>query len=89
MADREDFPPAYYKTIQVIDAHVSKLGSFGHSYFHASPAVSSDLVLLMRYQLSPGTETGRPLRSHDSGFWVIDDTYPAPEPDSGKAVRRP
>ena len=60
---------------QLIDARVKKRG-LGHSYFHADPAVSSDLVLLMRYQLPPGADHGRPLGISDVGLWVVDDDYP-------------
>jgi esterase/lipase superfamily enzyme len=67
------------KTVQIIDARVSNAGAFGHDYFHSNPAVSSDLILLMRYKLAPGPSTGRPLRIDKSGFWIIDDTYPKKE----------
>jgi esterase/lipase superfamily enzyme len=66
------------RTVQIIDARVSKAGAFGHDYFHSNPAVSSDLVLLMRYHLPPGTENGRPLGGNGFGFWAIDDRYPHP-----------
>lgn len=65
------------ETMQIVDARVSELGSYGHGYFMASPAVSSDLVLLVRYERPPGPENGRPLRAEPNGFWVIDDSYPA------------
>ncbi len=64
--------------LQLIDARVKKRGAHGHSYFHANPAVSSDLVLLMRYQLLPGAEHGRPLGVSTEGFWVVGDDYPGP-----------
>jgi esterase/lipase superfamily enzyme len=63
------------RRIQIVDARVSDAGSFGHNYFHSSPAVSSDLIMLLRYQLDPG-ESGRPLGTTDKGFWTIDDHYP-------------
>jgi len=63
------------KNVQIIDAQVSKAGSFGHDYFHSNPAVSSDLILLMRYELLPGAEHGRPLTGTASGFWKITDRY--------------
>jgi esterase/lipase superfamily enzyme len=66
------------KSLQIVDARVSDPGPYGHSYFHANPAVSSDLILLMRYQLPPGAEYGRPLRVDKKGFWVVDDNYPGP-----------
>jgi esterase/lipase superfamily enzyme len=62
--------------LQLIDARVKKLGSHGHSYFHANPAVSSDLVLLMRYHLPPGAANGRPLGVTKTGLWDIEDGYP-------------
>lgn len=61
---------------QLIDARVKKAGGFGHAYFHANPAVSSDVVLLMRYGLAPGEQHGRPLGVSDAGLWAVDDEYP-------------
>jgi hypothetical protein len=63
---------------QIIDARISNPGAFGHDYFHSNPAVSSDLILMMRYHLLPGAENGRPLRVTKNGFWTIDDDYPGP-----------
>jgi len=62
--------------LQLIDARISKPGSFGHSYFHENPAVSSDLILYLRYQLPPNGENRRPLGTSDNGFWYIGDDYP-------------
>jgi esterase/lipase superfamily enzyme len=45
-------------------------GFLGHSYFTSDPAVSSDLVALIRYGLKPG-EPGRPLEEIQSPFWRI------------------
>lgn len=64
--------------IEFIDVRVPS-GFFGHSYFYESPAVSSDLVLLMAEDRLPGAEHGRPLRRDDIGFWYIDEDYPRPE----------
>lgn len=61
---------------QIIDARVKNRGAFGHGYFHANPAVSSDLILLMRYHLPPGADYGRPLGVSDTGLWMVDDDYP-------------
>ncbi len=61
---------------QIIDARVKNRGAFGHGYFHANPAVSSDLILLMRYRLPPGADHGRPLGVSDTGLWMVDDRYP-------------
>jgi esterase/lipase superfamily enzyme len=60
--------------MQVIDARV-QAGFLGHSYFHASPAVSSDLILILRDNRGPGAENGRPLIKRQEGFWEIDDGY--------------
>jgi esterase/lipase superfamily enzyme len=69
------------KTFSIVDAHVIHLGFFGHDYFHSNPAVSSDLILLMRYHLPPGAQYGRPLNTTESGFWSVDDKYPQASPE--------
>jgi esterase/lipase superfamily enzyme len=76
--DKEELETLRHSTrLQVIDAQINKdLGSFDHNYFHASPAVSSDLVMLLRYGLPIGGEYGRPLEVAKSGFWCITDDYP-------------
>jgi esterase/lipase superfamily enzyme len=48
----------------------------GHGYFHNSPAVSSDLVLVLRYDRSAGAQNGRPLRFVAPHFWYLTDSYP-------------
>jgi esterase/lipase superfamily enzyme len=45
-------------------------GLLGHSYFTSDPAVSSDLIALIRYGLKPG-EPGRPLEEIKRPFWRI------------------
>jgi esterase/lipase superfamily enzyme len=59
---------------QIIDARVPT-GFIGHAYFYRHPAVSSDLVLLLRYQLEPGSP-GRPLHKRGENFWQITPDYP-------------
>ena len=49
---------------------------FGHSYFRTNPAVSSDLVQLVRYGIKPG-EPGRPLEHIGLNFWKVPPGYPA------------
>jgi esterase/lipase superfamily enzyme len=49
---------------------------YGHSYFRDNPAVSSDLVLMIRYGLKPG-EPGRPLEHIGLNFWRVPEDYPA------------
>jgi esterase/lipase superfamily enzyme len=53
----------------------SQLDSYGHSYFRIAPAVSSDLVLLLRDDLDPGTP-GRPLELIGPPLWRIPQAYP-------------
>jgi esterase/lipase superfamily enzyme len=62
----------------IIDARVSA-GFVGHSYFYAHPAVSADLILLLRDNLDPGSP-GRPLYKRDVNFWQITEEYPAAPP---------
>jgi esterase/lipase superfamily enzyme len=51
-------------------------GAFGHGYFHANPAASSDLILAMRYGRKAGKENGRPLKQIGGSFWAIEEGYP-------------
>ena len=50
-------------------------GSYGHSYFRTSPRVSSDIILMLRYGLPPGSP-GRPLEKIGKGFYKIPPGYP-------------
>lgn len=59
----------------------------GHSYFYSHPAALSDLILILRDNRAPGEASGRPLVQISSGFWRLDDHYPAPRP-TGTAVPR-
>jgi esterase/lipase superfamily enzyme len=45
-------------------------GFIGHSYFVSDPAVSADLIALVRYGLGPG-DPGRPLEEISRPFWKI------------------
>ncbi len=49
---------------------------YGHDYFRNNPAVSSDLVLNLRYGFKPG-EAGRPLEHIGLNFWRVPEGYPA------------
>ena len=53
-----------------------KADPHGHSYFSTNPAVSSDLILLLRYGRAPGAENGRPLLHLGANFWRIKEDYP-------------
>lgn len=63
-----------FPQLQIIDAQV-KSDMIGHAYFHTNPAVSSDLILVLRDNKSPGIESGRPMAHRDDGFWEIRDDY--------------
>ena len=61
--------------VDIIDARV-KTGGLGHSYYHSSPAISSDLILLLRYGADAGSDQ-RPLTEVIPNYWVIDhESYP-------------
>jgi len=61
------------------DAKSSKRDRYGHSYFRDAPTVSSDLVLMLRDDLDPGTP-GRPLEPAGLRFWRIPPGYPDVQP---------
>jgi esterase/lipase superfamily enzyme len=56
--------------------YTGRTDSTGHGYFHSSPAVSSDIVLTLRYGKQPGAEHGRPLRNVAPLFWQVEPGYP-------------
>jgi esterase/lipase superfamily enzyme len=58
------------------DKSDSGADSFGHSYFRNAPTVSSDLVIMLRDDLDPGS-TGRPLEPLGFFFWRVPPGYPA------------
>ncbi len=64
-------------TIGMIDVH-AHTGFLGHSYFYQSPAVSSDIYLVLMEDRMPGAEHGRPLHSEEPGVWILKDGYPDP-----------
>jgi esterase/lipase superfamily enzyme len=61
--------------LAIIEYTGSRSGSYGHSYFRENPAVSSDLILALRYDRNPGAKNGRPLKHLGRIFWQIDDDY--------------
>jgi len=82
LVDVERFQPAqlqalaYFDNVQMIDSRVST-DFIGHGYFYSNPAVSSDVVRILRDNLDPGTENGRPLVPLAPELWRIHDDYPA------------
>ena len=66
------------KDVAFIDVRL-KSDSHGHSYYHRIPAVSSDLLLLLRYDARAGSPQ-RPLKPVFPGYWILDDPdYPIPD----------
>ncbi len=64
-------------SVQFIDARV-KVDFLGHGYFHENPAVSSDLLQLLREDCDAGADDCRPLKREQDVFWKITDDYLAP-----------
>ena len=61
--------------VNVIQAPRKRMDFFGHSYFSNNPAVSSDLVALIRYGLKP-TDSRRALRPVAPPLvWAIEETH--------------
>ena len=48
----------------------------GHYYFLESPAVSSDLIRVLRDNRDPGAANGRPLIKQSTNFWLLEEGYP-------------
>ncbi len=65
--------------LDIVDARVPTKG-WGHSYFHTSPAVSSDLILVLRENRDPGAAHGRPLTDVGPNFWDLGKGYPNEKP---------
>ena len=64
--------------IQFIAVRMAGSLAGSHDYFYSHPAVSSDLILLLRDNCRPGAENGRPLTREAGGLWRIDEDYPVP-----------
>ena len=64
--------------VQFIDARIAGSWVGSHDYFYHDPAVSSDLILLLRDNRRPGAEYGRPLVSEGAPVWRIYMGYPVP-----------
>ena len=59
--------------VDIVDARV-KSNFFGHDYYHSNPAVSSDLILALRYGAAAGSAQ-RPLKAAAPNYWVLDDEH--------------
>lgn len=72
-------------SFDLIDARTKRADWFGHNYFYQSPAVSSDVILILRDDRDPGKAHGRPLRKGPSSGWIIDNDYPQFDSTPGDA----
>jgi hypothetical protein len=61
------------------DKSDSDADSFGHSYFRNAPTVSSDLIIMLRDDVDPGSPE-RPLEYLGAKFWRVPPGYPASNP---------
>ena len=59
----------------IVDARV-RTDYKGHGYFLSNPAVFSDVILVLRYDRTPGAEHDRPLTEIFPGYYILDDRYP-------------
>jgi esterase/lipase superfamily enzyme len=66
-----DLPPE----IELVDVRSISRG-LGHSYFHQSPEVSSDLYLILVEDRRIGAAHGRPLHKIRDGIWRLESGYP-------------
>jgi esterase/lipase superfamily enzyme len=64
--------------IQFIDARIAGSWDWSHFYFCHHPAVSSDLILVLRDSRRAGAQYGRPLAGDGGSLWRIDKDYPVP-----------
>jgi esterase/lipase superfamily enzyme len=65
---------AIVQFLEASDGIGSQGDSYGHSYFRNAPAVSSNLLLMLRDDIDPGTP-GRPLEHIDYNYWSIPADY--------------
>lgn len=65
----------YFDNLHFINADV-QTNFIGHDFFYTNPAVSSDLILLLKEGRPPGAENGRPLRKITDHLWSIEPSYP-------------
>ena len=72
--------------LDLIEVKVTQKGAHGHTYWIDNPAVLSDVILILRDDLPPGAEHGRPLIRAESGLWEIYDGYPYTGPHTEQGV---
>ena len=65
-----------FGSIDVVRSAIPRTDFISHTYFLNSPAVSSDLILLLRYGRAAGRSSGRPMDTDRPGLWEIRKGYP-------------
>lgn len=68
---------SYFRNLDFVDSRVDS-DFIGHGYFYNNPAVSSDVILILRDGRDPGAENGRPLKPLAAELWRIEDGYMLP-----------
>jgi esterase/lipase superfamily enzyme len=76
MTEEERQAISLFPNMEMIEARVPSADLVGHGYFHSSPAVSSDVILILRDNRRPGAEHGRPLIPQGPSLWLLPDGYP-------------
>ena len=82
---------AMMPNVDVVEARV-RTDFKGHGYFLSNPAVLSDVILVLRYDRTPGAENDRPLTPIIHNYYILDDDYQqeaAPPPESRIRDRKP
>lgn len=73
--ERANYNMAIINFDPAIDKSDSGADGFGHSYFRNAPTVSSDLIIMLRDDVDPGTPQ-RPLEHLGWKFWRVPPGYP-------------
>ncbi|MEM7171779.1 MAG: alpha/beta hydrolase [Pseudomonadota bacterium] len=81
--DVEDLKSSEAKQLQSNEGRVAIISfdgeqssGHGHDYFRTNEAVSSDIILMLRYGYRPG-DRERPLEDLGFNFWRVPENYPA------------
>jgi len=75
MTEEEKQAVSLFPDMEMIEVRI-ETGLVGHGYFHSNPAVSSDVIRILRDHRLPGVEHGRPLIPRGPSLWVLPDGYP-------------
>lgn len=76
LSERQQDFTRQVSTIHFVRSNIDQ-GFLGHGYFHDNPSVCSDLIAILKDDVDPGAENGRPLKKVAEGFWELNEGYPA------------